>query len=64
LERHLSELLDQPVISIDAPMIAAHQRLPIERGATEHGHIPANPARAVRGVPATHGEEIDPLTPL
>ena len=32
--------------------------------ATEHGHIPANPARAVRNVPAEHGEEIDPLTPV
>ncbi len=83
LEKHLSELLDQPLILIDAPMIAAHQSLLIERGATpstvreviaklsgilqiatEHGHIPANPARAVRSVPAAAGEEIDPLTPL
>lgn len=31
LEKHLSELLDQPLILIDAPMIADHQRLLIER---------------------------------
>jgi integrase len=83
LEKHLSELLEQALITIDAPMIAAHQRLLIERGATpstvrevmaklsgilqiatEHGHMPANPARAVRSVPAAPGEEIDPLTPI
>jgi integrase len=64
-------------------MVAAHQRLLLDRGATpntvreviaklsgilqiatEHGHIPANPARAVRNVPAEHGEEIDPVTPV
>jgi integrase len=83
LEKHLSELLDQPLITIDAPTIAAHQRRLIERGATpstvrevmaklsgilqiatEQGHIPANPVRAVRSVPADPGEEIDPLTPI
>jgi integrase len=82
LEKHLGELLDQPLITLDAPMVAAHQKLLLDRGATpstvreviaklsgilqiatEHGHIPANPARAVRNVPAEHGEEIDPLTP-
>lgn len=32
--------------------------------ATEHGYIPANPARAVRNVPADHADEIRPLTPV
>jgi integrase len=32
--------------------------------ATEHGYVPANAARAVRNVPAEHGEEIDPLRPV
>ena len=30
----------------------------------EHRHIPANPARAVRNVPAAQPDEIDPLTPF
>jgi integrase len=32
--------------------------------ATEHGYIPANAARAVRNVPAEHGDEIRPLSPV
>ena len=80
---YLAKLVDEPLITIDAPMIAAHQRLLLDRGAsastvrevmaklsgllqiaTEHGYIPANPARAVRNVPVEHGDEIDPLTPV
>src|SRR5689334_1618685 len=34
LEKHLGELVDQPLITIDAPMIAAHQRLLLDREAT------------------------------
>lgn len=83
LELHLSDLVDEPILTIDAPMIAAHQRRMLDKGctastvreviaklsgilqiATEHGHIPANPARAVRNVPAEHGDEITPLTPV
>ena len=79
LDRHLVELLDEPLRSIDAPTIAGQQRLLLDRGATastvreaisqlsgilqiatEHGHIPANPARAVRNVPADHREEVRP----
>ena len=82
LEKHLAELVDEPLIAIDAPMVAAHQRLLLDRGATpstvreviaklsgilqiatEHGHIPANPARAVRNVPAEHGERDRPADP-
>ena len=63
--------MDEPLIGLDAPAIAAHQRRLLDRGATpstvrevmaklsgilqvatEHGYIPANPARAVRNVPA------------
>ena len=80
---HLAELVDEPLMTIDAPMVAGHQRLLLDRGATpstvreviaklsgifqiatEHGHIPANPARAVRNVPAEHGDEIRPLSPV
>jgi integrase len=80
---HLGELIDEPLIMIDAPMIAAHQRLMLDRDAsastvrevisqlsgilqiaTEHGYIPANPARAVRNVPADEREEIVPLAPV
>lgn len=83
LERHLTELVDEPLVVIDAPMIAAQQRLLLDRGAspstvrevmarlsgilqiaTEHGHVPANAARAVRNLPAEHGAELDPLTPI
>jgi integrase len=83
LEKHLAELVDEPLIAIDAPTVAAHQRLLLDRGATpttvrevmaklsgilqiatEHGTIPSNPARSVRNVPAEHGEEIDPLSPV
>ena len=71
LDQPLAELIDAPLITIDAPLVAAHQRLLLDRGATastvrevmaklsgvlqiatEHGHIGANPARAVRNVPA------------
>jgi integrase len=34
LEKHLAELVDEPLMTIDAPMIAAHQRLLLDRGAT------------------------------
>lgn len=34
LEKHLAELVDEPLLAIDAPMIASHQRLLLERGAT------------------------------
>jgi integrase len=83
LKKHLGELVDEPLLAIDAPMIAAHQQLLLSRGATsttvreavgklsgilqiatEHGYVPANAARAVRNVPAEHGDEIDPLTPV
>jgi integrase len=83
LDKHLRELVDEPLIVIDAPMIATHQRLMLDRGATpstvrevisrlsgilqiatEHGYVPANAARAVRNVPAEHGDEIDPLSPV
>ena len=83
LEKHLTELVDEPLITIDAPMVAGHQRLLLDRGATlttvrevmaklsgilqiatEHGHLSGNPARSVRNVPAEHGEEIDPLSPV
>lgn len=82
LDKHLGDLVDEPFITIDAPMVACYQRLLLDRGATpstvreviaklsgilqiatEHGHIPANPAQAVRNVPADQRDEIDPLTP-
>jgi integrase len=83
LQKHLGELVDEPLIRLDAPAVAAHQRRLLDRGATastvrevmaklsgilqiatEHGHIPANAVRAVRNVPADHGDEIRPLAPV
>jgi integrase len=34
LEKHLVDLLDEPLVSIDAPAIAVHQRLMMKRGAS------------------------------
>jgi integrase len=34
LDKHLGELVDEPLLVIDAPMIAAQQRLLLDRGAT------------------------------
>lgn len=34
LDKHLAELVDEPLMTIDAPTIAAHQRLLLDRGAT------------------------------
>lgn len=34
LEKHLAELLDEPLVSLDVPTLASHQRLLLERGAT------------------------------
>jgi hypothetical protein len=34
LENHSSELLDAPLLTIDAPMVAAHQRRLLDHGAT------------------------------
>ncbi len=83
LEKHLSELLDEPLVAIDVARLAEHQRHLIDRGTTpstvrealtrlsgilqvavEHGHIPANPARALRKVPAEPSEEVKPLSPI
>jgi integrase len=83
LEKHLSELLDEPLISIDVARLAEHQQLLLDRDATpstvrealtrlsgilqvavEHGRIPANPARALRKVPAGPSEEVEPLSPV
>jgi integrase len=80
---YLADLIDEPLITIDAPMIAGQQRRLLDGGATpttvrevmaklsgilqiatEHGFIPANPVRAVRNVPAEHGDEIRPLSPV
>lgn len=33
LEKHLAELLDEPLVSLDVPRLAAHQRLLLDRGA-------------------------------
>ena len=83
LERHLTELLHEPLTALDVPRLAAHQQRMLERGATpstvrevltrlsgilqiavEHGHVPANAARAMRKVPAEAGEEVNPLSPV
>ena len=83
LEKHLAELLDEPLISIDVARLAEHQQLLLDRDATpstvrealtrlsgilqvavEHGRIPANPARALRKVPAGPSEEVEPLSPV
>jgi integrase len=34
IQKHLVELVDQPLILIDAPMVASHQRLMLHKGAT------------------------------
>ena len=83
LEKHLAELADEPLLALDVPRLASHQRLMLDNGATastvrevmarlsgilqiavEHGHLPANPARAVRKVPADPAEDINPLAPV
>ena len=82
LEKHLTELLDEPLAVLDVARLAEHQQLLLDRGATastvrevltrlsgilqvavEHGHIPANPARALRKVSAQPSEEVKPLSP-
>jgi hypothetical protein len=79
----LAELIDEPIITLDAPTVAGQQRRLLDRGATrgtvrevmaklsgvlqiatEHGFVPANPVRAVRNVPAEHGDEIRSLSPV
>ena len=83
LEKHLRELLDEPLAALDVARLAEHQRLLLDRGVTastvrevltrlsgilqmavEHGHIPANPARALRKVSAEPSEEVTPLSPV
>jgi integrase len=34
LDKHLSELVDEPLLMLDVPRLAAHQRLMLDRGAT------------------------------
>lgn len=79
---HLAELMDEPLINLDVPALAAHQAYLLDEGRTpttirqsmlrlsgilqiaaEHGHIPGNPARAVRKVPADRTDEVRPLAP-
>jgi integrase len=83
LERHLAELVDEPLVALDVPRLAGQQRLLLDRGASagtvrealmylgailqiavEHGHLPANPARGLRRVPAEPGDEVRPLAPV
>lgn len=83
LERHLADLLDLPLVALDVPALAAHQRRMLDRGATpstvrsvltvlsgvlqiavEYGHLPSNPARALRKVRAEPTEEARPLPPV
>ncbi len=83
LERHLTELLDEPLTALDVPRLAAYQQRMLDRGATpstvrevltrlsgilqiavEHGHIPANAARAMRKVQTEPTEEVKPLSPV
>jgi integrase len=62
LAAHQRRLLDRGVTPSTVREVMA-KLSGILQIATEHGHIPANPARAVRGVPADPREEIDPLRP-
>ena len=78
-----AELADEPLLALDVPRLASHQRLMLDHGATantvrevmarlsgilqiavEHGHLPANPARALRKVPRDAAEDVDPLAPV
>jgi integrase len=83
LENHLAELLDEPLVALDVPTLATHQRRMLDAGATpgtvrdvmtrlsgvlqvavEHGHIPANPVRSLRKVPAAPRDEVRALAPV
>lgn len=88
LKKHLGELADEPLITMDVARLAEHQRLllagsktrtpatpttvrevfarlsGILQVAVEHGHIPSNPARALRKVAAEPREEVRPLSPV
>jgi len=83
LENHLTELLDEPLLTLDVPRLATHQQHLLDHGRTantvrqamtrlsgilqvavEHGHIPANPARTLRKIPAEPRDEVNPLAPV
>ena len=82
LEKHLTELVDEPLLSLDVPRLAQHQQTLLKRGASantvravmallsgilqiavEHGHLPGNPARALRKVPLELVDDVNPLSP-
>jgi len=83
IDNHLADLIDEPLVGLTVPRLAAHQQQLLDTGRTpntvrqamirlsgilqaavEHGHLPANPVRAVRKAPAAPREEVKPLSPV